>query len=355
MSGEAIMNIGKNALNLVANTTNQAIKTADALAVAGLDTGEKVGTVALTTVAGTTTAAGDMIVASAQTASSVVGIVRDLAKRTQEISKEAAKRQIDVENLKNSEIKRLTTVGKVNNEEKTKTEIDNIKAKAANEKLQIEKDAANKKLQIEIKADHEKRVIEANDETTKIKQQMAHQMERDELLTNERNYKESLAYGFQTDKHPYLAGSKKIKTWFKSTENQYFGYYILISIIEPKTFVPFELHPKDLSEEQIQDITRERKQNQFTYKDQTGKEVRVVFQKKYKNNLLFNLTETTPDILVFDTITNTQITSGIPVFLKKSYFIPEKKNGGNSRRKNMKQTKNSRRKNMKQTKNSRKR
>jgi len=360
MSGQAVIDIGKNTINLVANTTNQAIKTADALASASLKTAETVGTAALDTTAVTSTAVGEAIAASAQTASSVVGIVRDLAKRTQEISKEAAKRQIDVENLKNSEIKRLTTVGKVNNEEKTQTEIEKIKAEQANEKLKIEKDAEDekrkieeeaehRKLQAEIKAAHEKREIEADAETKKIEKEMNHQMRKDEALTNERNYKESLAYGFKTDKQPYKAGSTEITKWFGRTEKKYFGYYILISIINPNTFDSFELKPKDLTKEQIHDINRERNQNQneFTYMDKTGNEVLVVFQKKYKKSFLSsNLIETKTDILVYDKKDkNTPITNGIPVFLKKNYFIIQ--TGGKSK----KQTKiKSRRKNRKQIK-----
>jgi hypothetical protein len=352
---DAVNNIGTSAANLALGTVNtsldianKGVETVGVVGVAGLDAAGKIATSGLQTTTSVVEHAGTAVVAVSNTAASIVGIVRDLTVRTEEISKNAALRQQDVEKLKNSELKKQVDVGIVNNTEETQKEILTIKTNAENAKIQIESEAENAKLQLIADAELKKREIEANDEQKKIKQQMEQQIKTDELQTNVRNYKECLAYGFKTDKSPYTIGSEEITNIIKMFRNpkkiQYFGYYIIIGVLHPQTLVLFEIHPKDFSEKQINYINRERKQNQLIYNDKNSNEVRVDLNKKFKQGFFSNVLETTPDVSVYDVNTNTEIITGIPVFLKKRYFLNTIR-GGKSRRRNKKHKKTNSKKN----------
>jgi hypothetical protein len=362
---DAVKNIGTSAANLALGTVNtsldianKGVETVGVIGVAGLDATGKIATSGLQTTTGVVehagkTAvgvsehAGTAVVALSNTAGSIISIVRDLTVRTEAISKNAVLRQQEVEKLKNSELKKQVDVGMVNNTEETQKEILTIKTNAENAKLQIESEAENAKLQLLADAELKKREIEANDEQEKIKQQMEQQIKTDELQTNLRNYKECLAYGFKNDKSPYIPGSKEIAqmlNMFKNTKKiQYFGYYIIIGVLHPETLDLFEIHPKDFSEKQINDINRERKPNQLIYNDKNNNEVRVDLNKKFKKGFFSNLIETTPDVSVYDITTNEVKITGIPVFLKKRYFLNTIK-GGKSRRQNKKHKKDSQKK-----------
>jgi hypothetical protein len=351
---DAVKNIGTSAANLALGTVNtsldianKGVETVGVVGVAGLDATGKIATSGLQTTTGVVEHAGTAAVAGMNTAASIVGIVRDLTVRTEEISKNAVLRQQEVEKLKNSELKKQVDVGIVNNTEETQKDILTIKTNAENAKLQIEREAENAKLQLLADAELKKREIEANDEQEKIKQQMEQQIKTDELQTNLRNYKECLAYGFKNDKSPYIPGSKEITqmlNMFKNTKKiQYFGYYIIIGVLHPETLDLFEIHPKDFSEKQINDINRERKPNQLIYNDKNNNEVRVDLNKKFKKGFFSNLIETTPDVSVYDITTNEVKITGIPVFLKKRYFLNTIR-GGKSRRQNKKHKKDSRKK-----------
>lgn len=343
---EKVQNIGTNTANLAlgaVNTSleiaNKGVETVGVVANAGLDATGNITTSGLKTTTGVVEHAGTAAVAGMNTAASIVGIVRDLTIRTEEISKNAALRQQEVEKLKNSELKKQVEVGIVKNTEGTQVDIEIIKTEAENAKLKIQKDAENAKLQLIAEAEQKKREIEVNDEHNKIKQQMEHQLKTDELQTNTQNYKESLAYGFKNDKSPYITGSKEITKMLNMFQNtkkiQYFGYYIIIGVLNQETLAFFELHPEDLSDKQLNDIKR--KPNSLIYKDNDGNEVRVVVKQNYKKGLFSNRIETTLD--VYDVTTNELKITGIPVFQKKSYFLDTVSRGGKSRRQNKKHKK----------------
>ena len=174
---------------------------------------------------------------------------------------------------------------------------------------------------------------------------MTHQLKSDELQTNSQNYKESLAYGFKTDKSPYIAGSTKISKiiqLFQTTKKiQNFGYYIIIGVLDQNTKAFFELLPEDLSDKQPNDINR--KPNLLLYKDNDGNEVRVVFKQNFTKGYFYNRFETVLE--VYDVNATTPKITGIPIFQKKSYFIDTIIPGGKSRRQNKKHKKiNSRKK-----------
>jgi hypothetical protein len=337
------VNIASNSLGAADQIVSSGLTAAVSATKAAVGVTEAAGTAAV----GVTEHAGTAVVALSNTAGSIISIVRDLTVRTEAISKNAVLRQQDVEKLKNSELKKQVDVGIVNNTEETQKDILTIKTNAENAKLQIEREAENAKLQLIADAELQKREIEANDEQKKIKQQMEQQIKTDELQTNVRNYKECLAYGFKTDKAPYTIGSEEITSIIKMFRNpkkiQYFGYYIIIGVLHPQTLDLFEIHPKDFSEKQINDINRERKQSQLIYNDKNSNEVRVDLNKKFKKGFFSNVIETTPDVSVYDVNTNTEIITGIPVFLKKRYFL-NTINGGKSRRRNKKHKKDSQKK-----------
>jgi len=358
--GEKVKDIGKNAANLVADATNESLKlgikatkTVGVVGNAGLDATGKIAASGFETAASAIGHVGNAAVAVSNTGASILSIVRDVTVRTEEISKNAALRQQDVEKLKNSELKKQVDVGIVNNTEETQKNILTIKTNAENAKLQIESEAEIEKLKLISEAEQQKREIEAKDEQNKINQQMGHQIQKDELETNTQNYKESLAYGFKSDKLPYTAGSQKISDildMFKKTKKiQYFGYYIIIGVLNKETLDFFELHPEDLSVKQLNDIKR--KPNTLIYKDNDGNEVRVVMRQKFTKSL-FSLSykiETTLD--VYDVTTNELKITGIPVFQKKSYFLDAVSRGGKSRRPNKnKNKKNTNSKKKRQTK-----
>ena len=356
---ENLKAIGSNTANLVlgtVNTTlnvaNKGVETIGVVANSGLDATGKIATSGLKTTTGVVEHAGTAAVAGVNTVASIVGIVRDLTIRTEEVSKNAALRQQEVEKLKNSALQKEVDVGIVKNTEETQTDIETIKTKAENEKIKIQKDAENARLQLIAEAEIKKRDIEATDENNKIKQQMEHQLKTDELKTNNLNYKESLAYGFKSDKSPYIPGSKvitKTLNMFQNTKKiQYFGYYIIIGVLyegdSDKEF--FELHPEDLSNKQPNDIKRT--PNSLIYKDNDDNEVRVVLRQKFKNGFFSNRIETIID--VFDITTNKVKITGIPVFFKKNYFLDTISRGGKSRRQNKKNKKmNSRKKRQSKT------
>jgi hypothetical protein len=364
-TGLEVANKGVETVGVVAN---KGVETVGVVANAGLDaTGKiaisgfgttadvvehagKITTSGLKATAGVVEHAGTAAVAGVNTVASIVSIVRDLTIRTEEISKNAALRQQEVEKLKNSELQKQVDVGMVKNTEETQKDIETIKTEAENAKLKIQKDAENERQKLILDADNKKRQIEATDEQEKIKQQLQHQLQTEELQTNSHNYKESLVYGFKNDKSPYIAGSKKITNFLNmfntSKKIQYFGYYIIIGILNKETVAFFELHPEDLSDKQPNDIKRE--PNTLVYKDTYGNKVRVVLRQNYIKGFFSNRIETTLD--VYDIDRNELKITGVPVFQKKSYFRDIVSQGGKSRRKNKKHKKiNSRKKRQSKT------
>jgi hypothetical protein len=361
---ESVKNIGTNVANLALGTVNtglgvankgietvgvvadKGIETTGIVANSGLDATGKIADTGFKTTTSVVEHTGNAAAAGVHTAASIVGIVRDLTIRTEEISKNAALRQQEVEKLKNSELKKQVDVGIVKNTEGAQTEIETIKTEAENAKLKIQKDAELKNRQLILEAEHAKREIEAIDERNKITQQMNNQLKSDELQTNVQNSKESLAYGFTTDKSPYIAGSKEIipkmlNIFQSKPSKKYFGYYIIIGVLDPKTLAFFELQPEDLSDKQPNDIKR--KPNLLIYKDTDGNDVRVVFKQNYTKGYLSTRIETVLE--VYDVNATTPKITGIPIFQKKSYFIDTIIPGGKSRRQNKKHKKiNSRKK-----------
>jgi hypothetical protein len=348
VSGTANLALGT--VNTVLDTANKGVETVGVVANAGLDATGKIANSGFKTTAdvvehaGTATVgvvehAGTAAVAGVNTVASIVSIVRDLTIRTEEISKNAALRQQEVEKLKNSDLQKQVDVGMVKNTEGTQIEIETIKTEAENAKIKIQKDAENERQQLILNAENAKREIEAKDEQKKIKQQLQHQLQKEELQTNSQNYKESLAYGFKDDKSPYIAGSSEITKFLKmfntSKKIQYFGYYIIIGILNKESLAFFELHPEDLSDKQLNDIKR--KSNILAYTDNDGNEVRVILRQNYKKGFFSNRIETTLD--VYDVNTNTLKITGIPIFQKKSFFMDIVSRGGKSRRKNKKHKK----------------
>ena len=361
---ESVNNIGTGAAKLALGTVNTGLslankgietvgvvadkgfETTGVVANLGLDATGKIADSGLKTTASVVEHSGTAMAAGVHTAASIVSIVRDLTIRTEEISKNAALRQQEVEKLKNSELKKQVDVGIVKNTEGAKTEIETIQTEAENAKLKIQKDAENEKLKIQNAAENAKREIEKIDEHNKITQQMKHQLKSDELQTNAQNYKESLAYGFTTDKPRYIAGSKEIilsslNIFQEKSSTKYFGYYIIIGVLDQKTKVFFELQPEDLSDKQPNDIKR--KPNLLIYNDNYGNKVHVVLKQNYTKGYLYNKFETLID--VYDVDENTIKITGIPIFQKKSYFIDTRIPGGKSRHQNKKHKKiNSRKK-----------
>ena len=290
--GEKVKDIGKNAANLVADATNESLKlgikateTVGVVGNAGLDaTGKltKNGLKSVVVISATTgeiaenatiTASG-VLKAIGSTGVSVVNIAADVAQNVQEISKNAAKRRVDIESQKNEDLKRQiekdTAVGITD----TKVSIAKVEAAAKLKLQKIEVDTQLLQQRAILEAEIEKQKLDRQIEETEVRHLTTVKLTSEEHTKNNNNINESLAYGFQSRYSPYETGSLKTST---DKNKNIYKYYVPIGVFlkpkdEPSTFFAFDLPPKIVTPE------NPRMQNQLMCKDTDGNDVIIEFR-----------------------------------------------------------------------------
>lgn len=314
--GEKAATLGKSTADLAikglqtgVNLASKATETAEVVGVAGLDAAGNV-----------TTNAGKIVSSASGIVADTVGITADLIARTHAISENAVKRQTELEKQKNSI-----------NTDNIKLNITKSQVETENNILQIQKKAEIEKLTLIEEAEKKKRIIEAKADKAKIQSQINKQLTEEENIANQKNVDECLAYGFKTDESPYEEGSTQITKyfdWFKKRNQNFFGYYVPIGVLNTETLELFNIVLPTKS-----DTNETRIPNKLKCQDENGNVVTINFKTvAIKRRFRDPEMKIKPFVTVNENGTERSI-DGELVFQKRSYFTyKEVTFGGKSRR-----------------------
>lgn len=362
---DGLKELGKNASKLVLNTSNtslelanKGVETVGVVTNAGLDAAGKITTSGLQTTAnvveqagkittsglittaGVTDSAGKMLLSGVNVAASTTAIIENITKNFETISRHSTKRQEELEQIKDKAVENLKKLKDVENTTETELKIASLVADEKNKKQKILDNAELAKQKILDDAELAKQQqiaiaekaiqdLEIENEQNKINSQFDRELSRVENIQNEKNFKQSLMYGFETNKEPYKVGS----TLYEEVGNKkYFKYFFPIGVIHPKTGVFFAIFLPESDSPRIND--------ELICKDKDGNVVKITFENVVKKRIFRGpTTKIEPFVTVtkLNPVSNnseTQLVPGKLLFGVKTYFKYKQpvRQGGKSRR-----------------------
>ena len=281
------------------------------------------------TAAGVAEVAGEIAISGAKLAASTTAILANLSKNVETISQNSIERRENLEKIKNKEVENLKNLKDVENTKKTELQIANLEANTNIEKQQILDAAELAKQQQILKAEQDIQNLEIENEQNKINSQFDRELSRVENIQNEKNFKQSLMYGFETDEEPYNVRS----TLYEEVGNKkYFKYFFPIGVIDTKTGIFFAIVLPESDSPRIND--------ELICKDKDGNVVKITFENVVKKRIFRRpTTKIEPFVTVtkLNPVSNNSETQPVPgklMFGVKTYFKYKQpvRQGGKSRR-----------------------